>query len=47
MIHRDANAPGSLGCIVLPTDEFADFEAAFARELIGHEKIRLWVQYDF
>lgn len=25
-IHKDANAPGSLGCIVLTEDRFADFE---------------------
>lgn len=47
LIHRDANVPGSLGCIVLPDGEFKDFEATFARELIGHERIKLWVQYDF
>lgn len=47
LIHRDANAPGSLGCIVLPGDEFSDFEKTIARELIGHERLKLWVQYDF
>jgi hypothetical protein len=47
LIHRDANVPGSMGCIVLPDDEFADFEATFKHELVGHEKIKLWVQYDF
>lgn len=47
MVHRDANVPGSMGCIVLPTDEFADFEATIARELVGHEQVKLWVQYDF
>jgi hypothetical protein len=47
LIHRDANVPGSMGCIVLPGDEFTDFEKAVARELIGHEKIKLWIQYDF
>lgn len=47
LIHRDANAPGSLGCIVLDSDEFSDFEKTIARELIGHEKVKLWIQYDF
>lgn len=47
LIHKDANAPGSLGCIVLPSDEFADFQKTFDRELIGHEKVKLFVQYDF
>ena len=47
LIHKDANVPGSMGCIVLPSDEFTDFCAVFNRELVGHEKIKLWVQYDF
>jgi hypothetical protein len=47
LVHRDANVPGSMGCIVLPDDEFSDFEKAVARELIGHEQIKLWIQYDF
>lgn len=47
MIHRDANVPGSMGCIVLSDDEYADFCEVFNRELIGHEQIKLWVQYDF
>lgn len=47
LIHRDANAPGSLGCIVLPDDEFADFQEVFNFECVGHEKIKLWLQYDF
>jgi hypothetical protein len=47
LIHRDANVPGSMGCIVLADDEFKDFEATFTRELVGYERIKLWVQYDF
>jgi hypothetical protein len=47
LIHKDANVPGSMGCIVLPPDEFADFCKVFNRELIGHEKVKLWIQYDF
>jgi hypothetical protein len=47
LIHRDANVPGSMGCIVMPDDEYADFEKVFSRELIGHEQIKLFVQYDF
>ena len=29
-IHRDANAPGSLGCIVMSNDRFTDFERVIA-----------------
>lgn len=47
LIHRDANVPGSMGCIVLPGDEFADFERTIAKELGGFSRIKLWVQYDF
>lgn len=47
LIHRDANVPGSMGCIVMSDEEFEDFCKAFARELIGFEKIKLFVQYDF
>jgi hypothetical protein len=47
LIHRDANVPGSMGCIVMTDDEYADFCKTFNRELIGHEKIKLWIQYDF
>jgi hypothetical protein len=32
MIHRDANVPGSMGCIVLEGGEFADFEKVYNRE---------------
>jgi hypothetical protein len=32
MIHKDANVPGSMGCIVLPTDEYPDFERVFKAE---------------
>ncbi len=47
LIHKDANTPGSLGCIVLPPAEFEDFQTVFNRELIGHEKVKLWIQYNF
>jgi hypothetical protein len=47
LIHRDANVPGSMGCIVMSDGEFDDFCKTFERELIGHEKIKLFVQYDF
>jgi hypothetical protein len=47
LIHRDANVPGSMGCIVMSDGEFEDFCKMFASELIGHEKIKLFVQYDF
>jgi hypothetical protein len=47
MIHRDANVPGSMGCIVLDDAEFEDFCKTFNLELIGHEKIKLWIVYQF
>jgi hypothetical protein len=47
LIHRDANVPGSMGCIVMSDEEFADFCKVFNEQLIGHEKIKLWIQYDF
>ena len=45
-IHRDANVPGSLGCIVLNGDRFRDFEVAM-RSLKdkGLVSIPLFVQY--
>jgi hypothetical protein len=47
LIHRDANVPGSLGCIVLSDDEFEDFCLTISRELVGHEQVKLFVQYDY
>lgn len=47
LIHRDANAPGSLGCIVLPDDEYEDFQKVFGCECVGHQQVKLWIQYDF
>jgi hypothetical protein len=47
LIHRDANVPGSMGCIVLPGDEFADFCKVFNHECVGIEKVKMWIQYDF
>jgi hypothetical protein len=45
-IHKDANLPGSLGCIVLPVDKFPDFEQAM-KELKdkGVKQLPLQVQY--
>lgn len=47
LIHRDANVPGSMGCIVLAGNEFEDFEKILAKECSGIDKIKLWIQYDF
>lgn len=47
LAHRDANVPGSMGCVVMSDEEFEDFCKTIARELIGHDKIKLFVQYDF
>lgn len=45
-VHLDANAPGSLGCIVMEKTRFADFEKVM-KELAsdGVSKIPLFVQY--
>ena len=45
-IHKDANTPGSLGCIVLSDDRFAHYErvmATFRKASIP--KLPLFVQY--
>ncbi|MDJ0575841.1 MAG: hypothetical protein QNJ65_11830 [Xenococcaceae cyanobacterium MO_234.B1] len=45
-IHLDGNAPGSLGCIVLDSDRFLDFESKMAnlkRDSIT--SLPLFVQY--
>jgi hypothetical protein len=47
LIHKDANVPGSMGCIVLPEDEFEDFCKVVNEQLVGHEKVKLWVMYTF
>jgi hypothetical protein len=47
LIHRDANVPGSMGCIVMSDDEYAEFEQTIKKECVGIDKIKLWVQYDF
>ncbi len=46
LIHKDANVPGSMGCIVLPEgDEWNDFEKVFTRQCSG--KVPLTVVYTF
>lgn len=47
LIHRDANIPGSMGCIVLPDAEYYDFEQQFPILCGGHTQVKLFVQYDF
>ena len=45
-IHRDANAPGSLGCIVMSSDRFEQFEKAMSKlRNQGIAKLPLFVQY--
>jgi hypothetical protein len=45
-IHKDANGPGSLGCIVMNADKFNSFEKRM-QELKGftYQQIPLFVQY--
>ncbi|WP_225896520.1 hypothetical protein [Amazonocrinis nigriterrae] len=47
LVHQDANAPGSLGCIVLPPDEFSDFEKIFTSQTKGLTDVRLNVGYTY
>lgn len=45
-IHRDANTPGSLGCIVMSDARFKDFESEMTRLYsLGYSKIPLFVTY--
>ena len=45
-IHKDANAPGSLGCIVLDSDRFADFEDKMkSLKIQGIDSLPLFVFY--
>lgn len=47
LIHRDANVPGSMGCIVLGDGEFADFEKVFKEQCSQIESIKLLVGYTY
>ncbi len=47
LIHRDANVPGSMGCIVLSDSEFADFEKVFSAKCKEHEEVKLLVGYTY
>ena len=45
-IHKDANLPGSLGCIVMSPDRFRSFEQWMTKlKAKGVDKISLQVQY--
>lgn len=45
-IHKDANAPGSLGCIVMTSDRFSQFEREMKKiRNQGVNKLPLFVQY--
>ncbi|MCC5644796.1 hypothetical protein LC607_17990 [Nostoc sp. CHAB 5824] len=47
LIHKDANQPGSLGCIVLSSSEFADFERVFSAECSNSVSVKLLVGYTY
>ena len=47
LIHKDANVPGSMGCIVLPEGEFADFEKVFQKECSGQDTVKLLAGYSY
>ncbi|MEO0834786.1 MAG: hypothetical protein AAFY16_02105 [Cyanobacteria bacterium J06642_3] len=45
-IHKDANVPGSLGCPVMSSDRFEQFEQAMAKlRRLGELYLPLFVQY--
>ncbi|MGD1911466.1 MAG: hypothetical protein ACFB2X_11565 [Rivularia sp. (in: cyanobacteria)] len=45
-IHKDANVPGSLGCIVLTAERFNDFEKEMSQlSTIGVDSLPLFVTY--
>ncbi|MEO1372759.1 MAG: hypothetical protein AAFW70_00230 [Cyanobacteria bacterium J06635_10] len=45
-IHKDANVPGSLGCIVLTDERFKDFEKEMSQLLKdGVDSLPLFVTY--
>ena len=45
LIHRDANVPGSMGCIVLPDKEWEDYVGVFTAVTKGCDAIPLTVIY--
>lgn len=47
LIHRDANVPGSMGCIVLGDGEFADFEKVFKQQCSHFDSVKLLVGYTY
>lgn len=47
LIHKDANVPGSMGCIVLPESEFVDFEKVFQKHCEGQNTVKLLVGYTY
>jgi hypothetical protein len=47
LIHKDANVPGSMGCIVLPESEFTDFEEVFQKHCQGQNTVKLLVGYTY
>jgi hypothetical protein len=45
-IHRDANVPGSMGCIVMNAEKFALFEQTMKKlASTGVKRIPLFIQY--
>jgi hypothetical protein len=47
LIHRDANVPGSMGCVVLEGSEFQDFEKTYKANCSHLEKVKLLVGYTY
>ncbi|MBW4670378.1 MAG: hypothetical protein KME60_23915 [Cyanomargarita calcarea GSE-NOS-MK-12-04C] len=47
LIHKDANVPGSMGCIVLPESEFTDFEKVFQEHCKEQNTVKLLVGYTY
>ena len=47
LIHRDANVPGTLGCIGLLETDWADFEKVFASYAEGMDSINLLISHTY
>lgn len=47
LIHKDANQPGSLGCIVLSPAEFATFEKTYQANCLSLDCVKLLVGYSY
>lgn len=47
LIHSDANAPGTLGCIGIWRSDWADFEKVYKANCGGLQRVKLMVGYTY